>query len=119
MDFNVFVNYNIIESKESVNLVILINIMMESIVYVIMDSLKMLTNVKNVMKVVENVQAHKIRTVLHVQMLVTNLLMVTAKVDHLAQMVFIFMHNCVSLVLLIVLVVNLKEFVKLVSKALN
>ena len=63
MDFNVFVNYNIIEFKESVNLVILINIMMESIVYVIMDSLKILTNVKNVMKVVENVQAHKIRTV--------------------------------------------------------
>ena len=63
MDFNVFVNYNIIEFKENVNLVILINIMMEIIVYAIMDSLKILTNVKNVIKVVENVQAHKKRTV--------------------------------------------------------
>ena len=51
---NVFVELDIIKLRVYVEHVILIPTIMEEIVFVIMDTLVMLTNVKNVIKVVES-----------------------------------------------------------------
>ena len=118
-DHNVFADQDITKLKEFVEHVTLIHIIMVEIVFVTMDSLEMLINVKSVMKAVENVQDQRLMNVLHVQMLVMILLMDTVKENLLALLVSILMENNVNLALLIVVVVSLKMSVLHVLKVLN
>lgn len=59
MESNVYAEQDIIKLKESVEHVTLILITMEEIVFVIMDTMVMLINVKSVTKLVENVMVPK------------------------------------------------------------
>ena len=68
MDKGVFVIKVITKYLEDVELVILIQVIMEVIVFVIMDILEIGIIVKNVMKLVENVQDQELINVYNVLM---------------------------------------------------
>jgi len=68
MDKDVFVIKVITKYLEDVELVILIQVIMEVIVFVIMDILEIGIIVKNVMKLVENVQDQELINVYNVLM---------------------------------------------------
>ena len=108
---SVFVELDIIKLRVYVEHVILTPTIMEEIVFVIMVTLVMLINVKNVIKVVESALVKVQKIVSHVPMLVMILLMDIVKERLLVQLDFILMENNVNLVHLIVLTVNQKIYV--------